>query len=159
MNSNDVARLGAGAATIALTDRTKEVHVAKGDYTAQYILRCQNKSGDQVNLRPKTKRKSEVWQESINVEVGNYTLWIMVDLSGDTPEFYLVPAQWMVDMIRANHQKYLDAEDPRTGKVKGHRPRTDTSDHTAFTPAQIAQWKDAWWLVDDPTGEFHSPAP
>lgn len=58
MHSNDVARLGAGAAAIALTDRTREVHVFKGRYEAQYTLRTQNSMGDRVNLRPKTKRKT-----------------------------------------------------------------------------------------------------
>jgi hypothetical protein len=152
MHSSDVARLGAGAAVIALTDRAKEVHVFKGPYEAQYLLRTHNKFGDRVNLRPKTKRNSEVWQESINAQVGEFTLWIMVDLSADRPEFYVAPAQWMVDMIQANHRAYLEKEDPKTGKVKGHRPRTDGSDHTAFSPAQIAQWKGAWWLIDDPAG-------
>lgn len=154
MHSNDVARLGAGAAAIALTDRTREVHVFKGRYEAQYTLRTQNSMGDRVNLRPKTKRKSDVWQETINVEVGNHTLWIMVDLSGETPEFYIAPAQWMVDLIRSNHRAYLDTENPKSGKVKGQRARTADSDHTAFKPDQIAQWKDAWWLIDDPTGAF-----
>lgn len=67
----------------------------------------------------------DVWQESINVEVGNYTVWIMVDLADELPEFYLAPAQWMVDMIRLNHQKYIDTENPSTGKSKatGHAPR------------------------------------
>jgi hypothetical protein len=157
MHSNDVARLGAGAAAIALADRTKEVQVFKGDYAAQYRLQCQNKHGDPVILRPKTKRKSDVWQESINVEVGNYTVWMMVDLADELPEFYLAPAQWMVDMIRLNHRKYIDTENPSTGKVKGHRARTETSDHTAFGPAQIAQWKDAWWLLDDPSGALQPP--
>lgn len=78
----------------------------------------------------------------------------MVDLSGETPEFYIAPAQWMVDLIRSNHRAYLDTENPKTGKVKGQRARTADSDHTAFKPDQIAQWKDAWWLIDDPTGAY-----
>src|SRR5690348_13605702 len=124
MHSNDVARLGAGAAAIALTDKTKEAHVFKGRYEAQYLLRTQNSMGDCVNLRPKTKSKIDVWQESINVEVGEYTLWIM---SGETPDFYITPAQWMVDLVRSNHRAYLDSENPKTGKVKGHRTRTEGS--------------------------------
>ena len=48
-----------------------------------------------MNGRPKAKRKSDVWHESINIDVGNYTLWTMVELSGDTPEFYLAPALLM----------------------------------------------------------------
>lgn len=158
MHSNDVARLGAGAAAIALTDRFNEVHLYRSKHTAQYLLRCQNTMGDKVNLRPKTKRSADVWQESIHVEVGEYSHWIMVDLSGELPEFYLAPAEWMVEMIRLNHQKYLDTEDPRTGKVKGHRAHTDSSDHTAFSPRQIAQWKDAWWLLSGESRPIQSPA-
>ena len=62
-------------------------------------------------------------------------------------------------MIRTNHRKYLDAEGPSTGEAKGHRTRTENSDHTAFTPEQIAQWKDARWLVDDPARTLDPRAP
>lgn len=66
--------------------------------------------------------------------------WVLVDLSKGAPEYYVVPAWWMVNSIYTEHQKFLD-------KHGGKRPRSpDSTDHS-IKVEHVEQWKDRWDIL------------
>jgi hypothetical protein len=71
---------------------------------------------------------------------------IFVDLSGETPDFYVAPASWVREDVRAHHAAWLD-------QVGGSRPRTPESDHTAIPVERIQRWHRRWdVLIEDGGG-------
>lgn len=62
---------------------------------------------------------------------------VFVDLTGDTPDFYVAPASWVADDVRSHHNAWL-------AQVGGTRPRNPSSDHTAIPLERIEQWRQRW---------------
>jgi hypothetical protein len=65
---------------------------------------------------------------------------IFVDLTEETPEYYLAPASWVQQDIRSHHEAWL-------ASVGGRRPRNPDSDHTAIPMQRLRQWYQRWDLL------------
>lgn len=65
------------------------------------------------------------------------TFWVMVDLNGTTPEYYVVPAWSLQNTIYTNFQDYL-------AKHGGQRPRNPDSTDWSIHVADVKQWKGRW---------------
>jgi hypothetical protein len=62
--------------------------------------------------------------------------WVLVDLSKDAPEYYIVPAWWMENHIFTAYQAYLV-------KHGGTRPgKNPDSTDWSILPDELAQWRD-----------------
>jgi hypothetical protein len=62
---------------------------------------------------------------------------IFVDLTGETPDFYIAPAQWVREVVKHDHALWLQS-------VGGARPRNQESDHTAVRLERIKEWHQRW---------------
>ena len=95
-----------------------------------------------IKIQVKTKTTG-AWQTSITrgkerTEPGSEDrFWVLVDLSADYPDFYVVPEWWMQNDIHASHNEYL-------AKSGGHRVKNNDSTHHSIQTARIAQWKGKW---------------
>lgn len=100
-----------------------------------------------VWIQVKTKRGGTTWQTSITrgrqreEEDSPARFWILVDLAGDDPDYYIIPEWWMQNDIFTAHQKYLDEHG-------GQRAKNPDSTHHAVTIARVDQWRDRWDLLD-----------
>lgn len=93
------------------------------DHTVQILSRRQPESPWQTNVDQPTVEDAEAV--------------IFVDLTGDTPDFYVAPASWVREDVRAHHAAWL-------AHVGGTRPRNPGSDHTAIPLERIRQWHQRW---------------
>lgn len=62
---------------------------------------------------------------------------IFVDLTGETPDFYVAPASWVREDVRTHHEAWL-------ASVGGARPRNPDSDHTAIRVERLQLWHQRW---------------
>jgi hypothetical protein len=60
-----------------------------------------------------------------------------VDLTGTVPDFYIVPAAWARETVKADHANWLQSKG-------GTRPRNPDSDHTGVDLDRISQWHRRW---------------
>ncbi|WP_155371602.1 hypothetical protein [Catellatospora vulcania] len=67
--------------------------------------------------------------------------YILVDVTDETVELYLVPGDELRKGVRERHESFLV-------RVGGTRPRNPESRHAAIEPAHVAQWRDQWSLFD-----------
>ena len=89
----------------------------------------------QVNSR---RRPGSPWQFNINrVVVEDAVAVILVDLTGDHPEFYIAPAQQIHDMVRRRYDEWLESKG-------GTRPRNPASDHATLELNDIGEWHQRW---------------
>lgn len=99
-----------------------------------------------VWIQVKTKRGGKVWQTSTTrgaerqSEDDPTRFWVLVDLSVNDPEYYIVPEWWMQNDIRDAHQAYLDTHG-------GQRAKTQGSTHHAIPTTRVEQWRDRWDLL------------
>jgi len=63
--------------------------------------------------------------------------WVLVDLSHEHPEYYVMPERWIRNDIHIKHAEYL----VRHG---GTRPDNASSTHHQIEVARVAQWKGRW---------------
>lgn len=130
---HDYARFSAAAA--ALANGYRDVHVA-GPSTRLII----DDRIAQVNSR---RQPGSPWQFSINrVVIDDAVAVIFVDLTGDHPEFYIAPAQWVRDEVERHYRKWLESKG-------GTRPRNPASDHATLKLDQISQWHRRWDVLAD----------
>jgi len=81
------------------------------------------------------------WQPNLNrVVVDDAVAVIFVDLTGDHPEFYIAPAQWVRDEVERRHREFLKSHG-------GRRPRNPESPHTGVALDQISHWHRRWDLL------------
>lgn len=125
---HDYARFSAAAA--ALANGHREVHVV-GRTTRLMI----DDRIVQVNSR---RQPGSPWQFNLNRPVvEDAVAVILVDLTGDYPDFYIAPAQWVRDDVKHHHAEWL--------KTKGGvRPRTPSSDHHSINLDRIKSWHQRW---------------
>ena len=82
------------------------------------------------------------WQAKVSAPtVENAHAVIFVDLTGETPDFYLAPADWVDRDVRQHHDAWL-------ASVGGERPRNPASDHTVITVERIGQWHQRWDVLN-----------
>ncbi|GAB3861672.1 hypothetical protein GCM10027610_104560 [Dactylosporangium cerinum] len=87
------------------------------------------------------------WQANVSTPtVEDAHAVIFVDLTGETPDYFVAPALWVQQDVRMHHEAWL-------ARVGGTRPRNPTSDHTAIPVDRIQQWHRRWdVLAADQTG-------
>ena len=99
-----------------------------------------------VWIQVKTKRGGRVWQTRTtrgmprDAEESPDRFWVLVDLSGDDPIYYIVPEWWMQNDIYEAHQRYLESHG-------GERARTKDSTHHAIPVTRVEHWQDRWDLL------------
>jgi DNA-binding transcriptional regulator YhcF (GntR family) len=131
---HDYARFTAAAAALAYGYREvnvvgRQTRLLIDDRVAQVSSRRQPGSPWQFNLtRP-------VVDDAVAV--------IFVDLTGDYPDFYIAPAQWVRDDVKRHHDAWLETKG-------GVRPRNPASDHTAIELDRISQWHQRWDVLGEP---------
>jgi hypothetical protein len=64
---------------------------------------------------------------------------VLVDISGATPEFYVVPADDLRVVVRRRHEEFM-------ARVGGRRPQNPDSKHSTIDPPDVQRWKDGWSL-------------
>jgi hypothetical protein len=68
---------------------------------------------------------------------GEDACYALVDASGPTTEFYLVPGPDLRVGVLERYEAFL-------AEQGGSRPRNPDSKHAAITPAHVSRWKDNW---------------
>ena len=92
----------------------------------------------QVNSR---RRPGSPWQFNAHRPViDDAVAVIFVDLTGEVPDFYLAPAQWVHNDVTQHYQAWLNSKG-------GSRPRNPDSDHAAVEIDRIRQWHQRWDIV------------
>jgi hypothetical protein len=125
---HDFARFHAAAA--ALTKGCRAVEVV-GRRTR---LKVDGRTA-QVNSR---RQPGSPWQFNVDRPVvDDAVAVIFVDLTGDAPDFYIAPAQWVRDDVKDHHAAWLRSKG-------GVRPRNPESDHTGVELERIRQWHQRW---------------
>ena len=71
---------------------------------------------------------------------GTIELVVLVDISGNAPEYYIVPG----DRLRASVKRRYDAFISRVGT----RPRNPQSKHSRIDPSDVRRWRNRWALFD-----------
>lgn len=128
---HDFARFHAAAA--ALTQGCRAVEVVG----RQTRLKLDGRTA-QVNSR---RRPGSPWQFSAaRPVVDDAAVVIFVDLTGDAPDFYIAPAQWVRDDVKWHFDAWLQSKG-------GVRPRNPDSDHAGVHIDRIRQWHQRWDVV------------
>jgi hypothetical protein len=66
---------------------------------------------------------------------------ILVDISGDRPEFYVVPGDDLRALVRTRHEEFM-------ARVGGRRPQNPDSKHSRIDPPDVQDWRDRWPIVE-----------
>lgn len=104
-----------------------------------------------VSIQVKTKGpNSRGWQASTRQGLSSASadaascagrFWVLVDLRPAYPGFYVMPELVIRNDIYERHQEYLAAHG-------GHRPNNPASEHHLITVARVAEWQDAWHVLE-----------
>ena len=125
---HDFARFSAAAA--ALANGYRDVHLAGP--TTRLIA---DDRIAQVNSR---RLPGSPWQFNINrIVVDDAAAVIFVDLTGDHPDFYVAPAQWVREEVQRGYDQWLKSKG-------GTRPRNPASNHATLELDQISHWHRRW---------------
>jgi DNA-binding transcriptional regulator YhcF (GntR family) len=128
---HDYARFTAAAA--ALAHGYRDVHVA-GPQTRLIV-------DDRIAQVSSRRAPGSPWQfNAIRPVVEDAVAVIFVDLTGDYPDFYIAPAQWVRDDVKRHHEAWLESKG-------GVRPRNPASEHHALELDRITQWHQRWDLL------------
>jgi len=66
--------------------------------------------------------------------------WVLVSLTSDGADYYVVPEEWMLNDIDHRYGKYLRQHG-------GARPRTAGSRHYAIKPGHVEEWRERWDML------------
>lgn len=125
---HDFARFHAAAAAIANGSRHVQISGPRTRLTV-------DDRAVQVNSR---RQPGSPWQVSAaRPVVEDAVAAIFVDLTGDAPDFYIAPAQWVRTDVKRHFATWLESKG-------GVRPRNPDSDHTAIELDRIRQWHRRW---------------
>ncbi|MGB9303329.1 MAG: hypothetical protein WCB92_06540 [Mycobacterium sp.] len=69
--------------------------------------------------------------------LSNNEFWVLVDLTGESPDYYVFPAQWLETDICAHFQEWLT-------ECGGKRPRNPASRDWSIDLSRVAQWRNRW---------------
>lgn len=76
---------------------------------------------------------------------------ILVDLTGDYPDFYIAPAQWVRDEVQRRYDGWLAIKG-------GRRPRNPASDHvTLELDDAVQQWHRHWDVLSGDLDDTSKP--
>lgn len=62
---------------------------------------------------------------------------IFVDLTGNAPDFYIAPGQWVREDVKRHYAQWFESKG-------GRRPRNPDSDHAGVELDRIRQWHKRW---------------
>lgn len=128
---HDFARFHAAAAALASGCRTVQV-------TGRQTRLTVDGRTVQVSSR---RLPGSPWQLSASRPVvDDAVAVIFVDLTGTEPDFYIAPADWVREDVKAHYANWLE----RKG---GTRPRNPDSDHTGVELDRIRQWRQRWEVL------------
>lgn len=65
---------------------------------------------------------------------------IFVDVTGETPDFYIAPGPWVRDDVKRHFAAWLESKG-------GTRPRNPGSDHAGVALDRIRQWHRRWDIL------------
>jgi hypothetical protein len=84
------------------------------------------------------RQPASPWQTSVDrPTVEDAQVVIFVDLTGEAPDFYVAPASWVAEDVRAQHEAWLAA-------IGGARPRNPESEQAAIPVERLQQWHQRW---------------
>ena len=129
---HDFARFHAAAAALANGCRHVEV---SGPQTRLTI------DGRTVQVSSR-RQPGSPWQVSAaHPVVDDAAAVIFVDLTGDVPDFYIAPAQWVRSDVKSHFATWLESRG-------GVRPRNPESDHSTVELDRIRQWHQRWDVLE-----------
>lgn len=129
---HDFARFHAAAA--ALADGCRHVEVS-GPQTRLTI------DGRTVQVSSR-RQPGSPWQVSAaHPVVDDAAAVIFVDLTGDVPDSYIAPAQWVRSDVKSHFATWLESRG-------GVRPRNPESDHSTVELDRIRQWHQRWDVLE-----------
>jgi hypothetical protein len=97
-----------------------------------------------VTVRVLSRQRGD-WQTSTSVLEGGAgsisaaRFWVFVDLA-EAGGYFIAPESWVVDDIRAEHERYL-------ARHGGRRAQSEDSNHHRIQLARVAPWRDRWDLL------------
>jgi hypothetical protein len=87
-------------------------------------------------------QRAGAWQSDVAHPLADDTQGVIfVDLSGELPDFYIAPADWVRSDIAHQHKAFMD-------RVGGTRPRNPASTHHAIDVSRIAKWHLNWNVLN-----------
>lgn len=143
--NQQVARAGEHYVVAELHRRGADAACFGGNMPRIDVLAADREQTRTVAIQVKTKTGRD-WQTSTahgrhrDPEDDSTRFWILVDLSGEAPGYYVVPEWWMQADIQAEHDRYL-------ARHGGQRARTPGSTHHAIAVRRVEQWRDRWDLL------------
>jgi hypothetical protein len=63
--------------------------------------------------------------------------WVLVDLAGESPDYFVVPAPWLESDVCAHFGDWL-------AESGGKRPRNPASRDWSIEPSRVEQWRNRW---------------
>lgn len=132
------------AAAAALANGYRDVHVV-GPQTRLII-------DDRIAQVIARRRPGSPWQFMLNrIVVHDAVAVILVDLTGDHPDFYVAPAQWVRDEVQRRYDAWLATKG-------GKRPRNPASDHaTLELDEAVQQWHRRWDVISSHLDDTSEP--
>jgi hypothetical protein len=100
-------------------------------------------AGEIIKVLVKTKKAGD-WQCSLDERPDGADLYILVDDTQITLEFYSIPPTDMLRLIQEGHARYMAIENKARGKRKDHRTINDASRHFRIQIEHVQPFKG--WL-------------
>jgi hypothetical protein len=144
MGAQETARKGIAVAISELERRGASVRPGRNAQTQNW-LRVMVKDRSPVDAYVKS-RAVGAWQTDTrkgtprSEQSDDGGVWIFVDLSTESPTFYVAPSWWVENDINETYQADL-------ARFGGRRPRSPASTHHGIPEKRIARWRDRWDLL------------
>lgn len=107
-----------------------DLYASDADDRRHIAVQVKTKTGRDWQINKLYGPREEEPENEIN-------FWVMVDLSADTPQCYVMPAWWIEDDIHFEHEWNLKQHG-------GVRPKNPNSAHQAISVERVERWKDRW---------------
>lgn len=141
LNARATSEAGVQCVALKLLSMGARIYLKKaGNKTTIVASRIDGSGTFYISTRA---RSTGDWQTSIkygsiaSAQHDDNSFWVFVDLSRESPCFYIVQEKWIAKDIFDTHQACL-------AKHGGKRSRNDSSLHHAIALDRIHQWRDRW---------------
>jgi hypothetical protein len=144
MSAADVSRRGVEIAAAELKRRGATVE-PWSEGRSKNFLRVSTRDGRGKIVYVKTRQRGD-WQTDMrkgqprSPEQDPTRLWLFVDLTSPTAEFFIAPAWWIENDLYEDYQAYL-------AKHGGRRAVNPRSTHQRITIDRVERWRDGWELL------------
>lgn len=143
LSTKEVGELAKHRVSAKLETLGVSIEIPKGN---KNIVIAKPRTGNQkLTIRVKSRRSGN-WQIPITegvspkMKVDESEYWVLVDFSLSSPEYYIMPGNWLRRKIYEDHQNYLRSHG-------GIRPITPKSPHHKVILEDIQRWKDRWEIL------------